>query len=208
MFTETYRIRKKLKQVTSENKDSERCKRGSIMKLRRLMALTTAVVMAASLTACGGQKAETNTQTADSGKESAASGEQITLRMAWWGSQTRHDATNKVIEMYEEQNPNVHIEAEFYDFDSYFTKLDTLVAADDVWDIFQMGGNFPKYINSIEPMDSYIEAGTIDVSDTTENFLATTRDNDGTSGNLHWNQHLRNRLRSGHVCRSRTGRAV
>lgn len=180
MFTETYRIRKKLKQVTSENKDSERCKRGSIMKLRRLMALTTAVVMAASLTACGGQKTETNTQEADSGKESAASGEQITLRMAWWGSQTRHDATNKVIEMYEEQNPNVHIEAEFYDFDSYFTKLDTLVAADDVWDIFQMGGNFPKYINSIEPMDSYIEAGTIDVSDTTENFLATTRDNDGT----------------------------
>ena len=180
MFTETYRIRKKLKQVTSENKDSERCKRGSIMKLRRLMALTTAVVMAASLTACGGQKAETNTQMADSGKESAASGEQITLRMAWWGSQTRHDATNKVIEMYEEQNPNVQIEAEFYDFDSYFTKLDTLVAADDVWDIFQMGGNFPKYINSIEPMDSYIEAGPIDVSDTTENFLATTRDNDGT----------------------------
>ena len=180
MFTETSRIRKKLKQVTSENKDSERCKRGSIMKLRRLMALTTAVVMAASLTACGGQKTETNTQEADSGKESAASGEQITLRMAWWGSQTRHDATNKVIEMYEEQNPNVHIEAEFYDFDSYFTKLDTLVAADDVWDIFQMGGNFPKYINSIEPMDSYIEAGTIDVSDTTENFLATTRDNDGT----------------------------
>lgn len=144
------------------------------------MALTTAAIMAASLTACGGQKAETNTQAADSRKESAAAGEQITLRMAWWGSQTRHDATNKVIEMYEEQNPNVQIEAEFYDFDSYFTKLDTLVAADDVWDIFQMGGNFPKYINSIEPMDAYIEAGTIDVSDTTENFLATTRDNDGT----------------------------
>ena len=48
--------------------------------------------------------------------------------------------------MYEEQNPNVQIEAEFYDFDSYFTKLDTLVAADDVWDIFQMGGNFPENI--------------------------------------------------------------
>ena len=119
------------------------------MKLRRLMALTTAAIMAASLTACGGQKAETNTQAAESGKESAAAGEQVTLRMAWWGSQTRHDATNKVIEMYEEQNPNVHIEAEFYDFDSYFTKLDTLVAADDVWDIFQMGGNFPKYITAL-----------------------------------------------------------
>lgn len=159
------------------------------MKLRRLMALATAACMAFSLTACGGQKTESNTQPADSGKEAAADsgkengaagGEQVTLRMAWWGSQTRHDATNKVIEMYEAQNPNVTIEAEFYDFDSYFTKLDTLVAADDVWDIFQMGGNFPKYINNIEPLESYIEAGTIDVSDTTENFLATTRDNDGT----------------------------
>lgn len=159
------------------------------MKIRRLMALITAALMAVSLTACGGQKAETGAQTEAGGKEAAAgteaggkeaAGEKVTLRMAWWGSQTRHDATNKVIEMYEAQNPNVEIEAEFYDFDSYFTKLDTLVAANDVWDIFQMGGNFPKYMSSIEPLDSYIEAGTIDVSDTTENFLATTRDNDGT----------------------------
>lgn len=154
------------------------------------MALTLTAIMAASLTACGGQKAESASQTGAGKTETAAAGdeaeaevpngEKVTLRMAWWGSQTRHDATNKVIEMYEEQNPNVQIEAEFYDFDSYFTKLDTLVAADDVWDIFQMGGNFPKYINSIEPLESYIEAGVIDVSDTTENFLATTRDNDGT----------------------------
>ena len=160
------------------------------MKIRRLMALITAALMAVSLTACGGQKAETGAQTEAGGKEAAAgteaggkeaAGEKVTLRMAWWGSQTRHDATNKVIEMYEAQNPNVEIEAEFYDFDSYFTKLDTLVAANDVWDIFQMGGNFPKYMSSIEPLDSYIEAGTIDVSDTTENFLATTRDNDGLS---------------------------
>ena len=149
------------------------------MKLRRLMALTTAAIMAASLTACGGQKAETNTQAAESGKESAAAGEQVTLRMAWWGSQTRHDATNKVIEMYEEQNPNVKIEAEFYDFDSYFTKLDTLVAADDVWDIFQLGGNFPKYENNIEMLGSYMDQGTIDVSDTTESFLKTTQNNNG-----------------------------
>lgn len=157
------------------------------MKLRRFMALTAITFMMASLNACSGQESETNTQGENQGKETStieekedSDDEQVTLRMAWWGSQTRHDATNKVIEMYEAQNPNIHIEAEFYDFGSYFTKLDTLVAADDVWDIYQLGGNFPKYVNSIEPVDSYIESGIIDVSDTTENFLATTRDNAGS----------------------------
>ena len=43
--------------------------------------------------------------------------EEINLRMAWWGSQDRHDKTVAAIELYEELNPNVHIEYEFYSFD-------------------------------------------------------------------------------------------
>lgn len=141
------------------------------MKFKQLMALCLTGIMTVSLTACS-----------DSNKTSgpADSSGQITLRMAWWGSQTRHDATNEVIKMYEAQHPEVNIEAEFYDFDSYFTKLDTLVAADDVWDIYQLGGNFPKYSNHIEPLDAYIKNNTIDVSDTTDNFLTTTQDISGT----------------------------
>lgn len=143
------------------------------MKLKQITALCLAGILSTGLAACGGSKSQ------PASDPSAENGSQITLRMAWWGSQTRHDATNEVIKLYESQNPGVHIEAEFYDFDSYFTKLDTLVAADDVWDIFQLGGNYPKYRNNIEPLDAYIENGTIDVSGTTENFLSTTQDNDG-----------------------------
>ncbi len=145
------------------------------MKFRKLSAICLAGLMTASLASC-----TNNTGFTQSAGKSGDNSGQITLRMAWWGSQTRHDATNKVIEMYEAKNPNVKIQAEFYDFDSYFTKLDTLVAADDVWDIFQMGGNFPKYINNIEPLDAYVKDGTIDTSDTTENFLSTTQDINGT----------------------------
>ncbi len=106
--------------------------------------------------------------------------EPVTLRMAWWGSQTRHDITVAAIELYEEQNPNVTIEYEFYDFDSYFTKLKTLVASDQVWDIFQLGGNFPEYIDKIYYMNEFIDNGTIDVSDIPESYLKITQD---TSGN-------------------------
>lgn len=138
------------------------------MKFKRLTALCLAGIMTVSLTACSGSQKTS---------ASADTMEPITLRMAWWGSQTRHDATNEVIKMYEAKHPEVKIEAEFYDFDSYFTKLDTLVAADDVWDIYQLGGNFPKYSNHIEPLDSYLKNNTIDISDTTTNFLTTTQDN-------------------------------
>ena len=34
----------------------------------------------------------------------------VKLRIAWWGGQSRHDYTLKVIEMYESQNPHVTIE--------------------------------------------------------------------------------------------------
>lgn len=174
--------------------------------MRKRIALTAILIAAAALAGCSGKGqaagGAASTALADAGQTAGAAqagaaestaqdgqteaaqagdsaGASVKLRMAWWGSQTRHDATNKVIELYEKAHPEVDIEAEFYDFDSYFTKLDTLVAAGDVWDIFQMGGNFPKYINSIEPLDDYIQRGVIDVSDTTENFLKTTQTNEG-----------------------------
>lgn len=106
--------------------------------------------------------------------------EPITLRMAWWGSQLRHDLTVEVIEMYEKEHPNVDIEYEFFSFDDYFTKLKTLVASDQVWDIFQLGGNFPMYLDKICPLDEYIESGLVDVSKIPESYLQTTQTTDGT----------------------------
>ena len=106
--------------------------------------------------------------------------EQVTLRMAWWGSQNRHDKTVAAIELYESLNPNINIEYEFYSFDDYFTKLKTLVASDEVWDIFQLGGNFPMYLDKIYPLDEFIESGVVDVSKISAANLQTTQQTDGT----------------------------
>ena len=123
-------------------------------KMRIILALS---VMLLFLTACGQEDDE-----------------KITLNMAWWGSQVRHDATVKVIELYEEKNPHVTIESEFYDYEGYYTKLGTLAASNDIWDIFQLNNQFPQYINQIEPLDEYVEQGIIDVSNADESYLATT----------------------------------
>lgn len=122
--------------------------------------------------------ADTKADTAE--ETEAGTDEPITLRMAWWGSQDRHDKTIAAIELYESLNPNVTIEYEYYSFDDYFTKLKTLVASDEVWDVFQLGGNFPMYIDKIYPLDEFIESGVVDVSNISEANLKTTRQTDGT----------------------------
>ncbi|MDR3191373.1 MAG: extracellular solute-binding protein [Lactobacillaceae bacterium] len=99
------------------------------------------------------------------------------ITMAWWGAQTRHDATVKVIKMYEKLHPKIDIDYEFYDFDGYFTKMNTLQASKTVWDVFQMGNNYQTYLSSIQPLNKYIKDGTIDVSDTSEQYLKTTKYN-------------------------------
>lgn len=42
-----------------------------------------------------------------------AEAEPVTLRFAWWGNDTRHEKTLKVIEMYQKEHPNVTIEPEY-----------------------------------------------------------------------------------------------
>lgn len=97
----------------------------------------------------------------------------VTLRIAWWGSQTRHDRTLKVLDLYTAKT-GVQFEAEYMPFDGYFTKLNTLIASNDEYDLMQLGGNFPTYLDHLEPLDSYIRSGIIDVSGTTAANLATT----------------------------------
>ena len=103
-----------------------------------------------------------------------ATADQTVIRVAWWGSQMRHDATTAVIDLFMEQNPDIYIMAEFFDPDGYWTAFSTRSAADDVWDVFQMGGNFPQWIDDILDIMPFIEDGTIDVSNTNESFLDTT----------------------------------
>lgn len=170
---------------------------------KKLLAVLLAASMVIGLTACGNSAADNSgsQQAADADTASepenaeepsadangdsaetaqADSGEPVTLRMAWWGSQTRHDITVEVIEMYEAEHPNIDIEYEFFSFDDYFTKLKTLVASDQVWDIFQLGGNFPMYMDKIYPMDEFIASGIVDTSKISEAYLQITQDIDGT----------------------------
>lgn len=126
--------------------------------MKKATALLIVATMAAGLSACssggGGEtKAPSGTQAADSGtsgaaaesapgKEKAAktaSDEKVTIRFSWWGADTRHEATLKVMNMYMEKHPNVTIEGEYGSFDSFYQKLQT-----------QLGGGTEPDIISVD----------------------------------------------------------
>lgn len=53
----------------------------------------------------------------------SAMAEDVTLRMGWWGGDSRHEAILKVIDLFEQQNPGVKIEAEYSAFAQYRDKF-------------------------------------------------------------------------------------
>ncbi|MFP4015490.1 MAG: ABC transporter substrate-binding protein, partial [Halanaerobiales bacterium] len=60
----------------------------------------------------------------------------VELRISWWGSETRHNATLDAIELYEELNPNVKITPEYSGFEGYRNKLMSQVTAENAPDIY------------------------------------------------------------------------
>jgi len=58
--------------------------------------------------------------------------------MAWWGSQLRHDATLKSIEVMKQKYPNITIKPEYSSYDTYFGKITTQIAGGDALDIIQL----------------------------------------------------------------------
>ena len=106
----------------------------------------------------------------------AESEEPVTLRVCWWGSQTRHDLTMAAIEKFEEKYPNITVEAEFTSWDGYWSKLATQVAGNLLPDVIQMDYQYlNQYATSgvLADLGPYYESGAIDVSNVDESVLVS-----------------------------------
>jgi multiple sugar transport system substrate-binding protein len=108
----------------------------------------------------------------------AQSNKKVELKIAWWGSQVRHEATIKVIELYQKLNPNVSITYEFAGFDDFWTKMTTMAAGGQLPDIMQQ--DYSRITewqsrNLLEPLDSYMAAKSLDLSDVAKPILDSGR---------------------------------
>lgn len=153
---------------------------------RRAAALAMAGVMAFGLAACGGSGSSNSEATASSGStsdatsEAAATGsdgaEDVTIRITWWGGESRHEYTQQMLDKYTELHPNVHFEATPAGWDGYFEKLATDTATGSMPDIVQMDYLYISTYaanNSLADLTPYIEDGTLNVGDVDANLMQT-----------------------------------
>ncbi|MEQ8677364.1 MAG: extracellular solute-binding protein [Aggregatilineales bacterium] len=102
----------------------------------------------------------------------AYTGEPVELRMSWWGNDDRAERTLAVIDLFEAQYPDIKIVGEPNGgAGDHFQILDTQLAANNAPDIVQFGGNWPDYVQYLEPLNEYLGAQLM--IDTPEQFDQT-----------------------------------
>ena len=148
-------------------------------RMKRAAALLLSGTMVFSLAACGGS-GESKEEVKDGNAK-----DQVTIKIAWWGSDTRHEYTQKMLDLYEEENPNVKFEASPAGWDGYFEKLSTQAASGSMPDIVQMDYQYISTYSkngSLADLSEYVEDGTIDASTIDDSILNTGKINDKLTG--------------------------
>lgn len=87
---------------------------------------------------------------------------EVTLRFAWWGSDTRHELTQGVIDAFEEEHPEISIEPEFGSMDDHFDRLATQTAGGDAPDVIQMD---ERYLREYADRGALMALENVDVSE-------------------------------------------
>jgi len=133
-----------------------------------------AAAAALTLSACAGGSTSSDT--------AKLADEPVTLRFTWWGNDVRTAITEEVIAAFENEHPNITIEAQFSDWAGYWDKLATETAANDAPDIMQMD---EKYISTYGGRGALLDLKTagdpVDVS----NFPKSAIDSGTMDGALY-----------------------
>lgn len=130
------------------------------------------LALSLALGACGGGDA------ADGADEPPAD-QEVTIRFAWWGSDTRHELTNAALDAFEAEHSNITIERDFGGFEGYVDRILTQFAGQNPPDVFQA---FSEVLREFEDRGQLLDLGTVseqlDTSSWPDEVLAGTTVND------------------------------
>lgn len=73
---------------------------------------------------------------------SAALAQPAEIRISWWGGNSRHQATLKAIELFEKQNPEIKVKAEYAGWEGYLSRLTVQIAGGNEPDVIQTNWNW------------------------------------------------------------------
>ncbi|NDL57345.1 ABC transporter substrate-binding protein [Phytoactinopolyspora mesophila] len=138
----------------------------------RLAAPVFAVALV--LSACGGDDGDTDSNNdGDAAQQADGDGDavpdDVQLRFSWWGSDSRHEQTQEIIDLFEDEHPHISIVPDFTDWDSYWDRLATSTAGGDSPDIMTQEERYmTDYALRGQLLDLGEVAGTLDLSEIEE----------------------------------------
>jgi multiple sugar transport system substrate-binding protein len=107
------------------------------------------LVISLLLTACGGgaatQPPAAVTQPPAQEQATAPSAASVEITYMMWGAPEELEVWQKVVDDFQAANPNIKVKVDVSDWDSYWTKLNTLVAGGSPPDVFAMDA--PLYLD-------------------------------------------------------------
>lgn len=136
------------------------------------LVLCLLLVLMTVLSACGGDSGTSSTGTTSGATSTQASSEDttrpITLGISWWGGSTRHDYTNKILDLYKSKNTNVTINAEYVSWEDYWSSMNTKAASNTLPSVMQQDyAKIGQFIDNgtIVDMTAQVDNGNLDLSD-------------------------------------------
>jgi multiple sugar transport system substrate-binding protein len=151
------------------------------MKRKILSLLVLTAMVTGLLSGCSTNKSVTSdaskaasTKDAQTTAGNSSNAEKVTLSLVWWGNQTRNDLTQKAVELYMKNNPNITIKTEFTDWSGYWDKVSTMAAGGNLPDIMQQDYAYINQFqesNQLADLTPFTKDGTIDTSKIPENII-------------------------------------
>lgn len=153
--------------------------KGKVFKRIVTVALAAVLCVSALAGCSGGEPAAAPSgasgSTAAPSASTPSTGENTTIRIAWWGNQLRNDTTVAMLNAYVEENPGVKYEAEFTDWSGYWDKLATQAASNNLPDIIQQDYSYiAQYYTKgqLANLSEYTATGKLDVSNVSDSILS------------------------------------
>lgn len=77
---------------------------------------------------------------------------EVNLTFSWWGGEARHQYTQEMVELFEEEHPDISVDVRYHEWDNYWDQLATQTAGGDTPDVMQM---------DLVYLREYIESGVL-----------------------------------------------
>lgn len=124
------------------------------VKFKKMLTVLGAVTLAAGLLSGCGKSGETTSDSTSGQKE---------IRISWWGGDSRNEAIQEAIKLFEEENPDIKVKAEFGGYPGYQEKMTTQLSGDTAADVIRLDSMWlSQYKNQLVDLKEFSEEVGLD----------------------------------------------